>query len=140
MNLTDIRIKLMDEEEAGNERCKAFCSITLENQFVIRDLRIIQGKEGLFVAMPSRKIQDHCPACDGKNHLRAKFCNECGTPLDPERAARDDEGRAKLHADIAHPINQDCRSALEEEILTSYGAERRMAQLPGYECSYHDID
>ena len=57
-------------EEPG-ERLKAFCSITFDNCFVIRDLKIIDGSNGPFVAMPSRKLTAHCPGCGMKNHLRA---------------------------------------------------------------------
>lgn len=141
MKITDTRVKLMDAEEAGNRRCKAFCTITIENKFVVRDLRVIEGTEGhLFVAMPSRKIMDHCPECDTKNHLRAKFCNECGVRLEDDRAELDDDGRAKLHADIAHPINKTCREELEAHVLSAYHAEKRMSLNPGYQCTYHEID
>ena len=50
MVITEVRIKLVEE---NNERLMAFCSVTLDNAFVIRDLKIIEGTKGLFVAMPS---------------------------------------------------------------------------------------
>ena len=49
MEVTEVRIKLMEE---SSERLKAFCSITLDDSFVIRDLKIIEGTTGPFVAMP----------------------------------------------------------------------------------------
>ena len=63
MKITEIRIKLMDEP---GERLKAFCSITFDDSFVVRDLKIIDGAGGLFVAMPSRKLADRCPKCGGE--------------------------------------------------------------------------
>ena len=51
MKITDVRIKKVETKN----RMKAIASITLEECFVIHDLRIIQGESGLFVAMPSRK-------------------------------------------------------------------------------------
>ena len=54
-------------------------------------------------------IIDHCPRCGHKNHLRAAYCNQCGRQLDPNRALKDDRGRARLHADLAHPINSPTR-------------------------------
>ncbi len=83
MEITEVRIKLM--EEAG-ERLQAFCSITFDDCFVIRDLKIIDGSNGPFVAMPSRKLTSHCLQCGAKNHLRANYCNECGAKLNPNRA------------------------------------------------------
>ena len=66
MEITEVRIKLMEE---ASERLQAFCSITFDNCFVIRDLKIIDGTNGPFVAMPSRKLTAHCPQCGCKNHL-----------------------------------------------------------------------
>src|SRR5215813_8578070 len=80
VEITEVRIKLM--EEAG-ERLQAFCSITFDDCFVVRDLKIIEGANGPFVAMPSRKLTSHCPQCGAKNHLRANHCNECGQRLNP---------------------------------------------------------
>ena len=106
MVITEVRIKLCEE---NNERLLAFCSVTFDNAFVVRDLKIIEGTKGIFVAMPSRKLTDRCPRCGGKNHLRARFCNQCGTRQDEQRAMRATDGRAKLHADIAHPIHSAAR-------------------------------
>src|SRR5260221_14347020 len=89
--ITEVRIKLMDE---NNERLQAFCSVTFDDCFVIRDLKIIEGTKGSFVAMPSRKLTDRCTGCGSKNHLRARHCNQCGTRLDENRAIRDQDGRA----------------------------------------------
>ena len=60
MVITEVRIKLM-EDNNENERLQAFCSITFDNCFVVRDLKIIEGSHGPFVAMPSRKLTSHCP-------------------------------------------------------------------------------
>ena len=70
MVITEVRIKLCEE---NNERLLAFCSVTFDNAFVVRDLKIIEGTKGIFVAMPSRKLTDRCGRCGGKNHLRARF-------------------------------------------------------------------
>src|SRR6516225_3953907 len=126
--------------EDNNERLLAFCSVTFDDAFVVRDLKIIEGSKGSFVAMPSRKLTDRCPQCGCKNHLRAHYCNHCGQKLDEERAIRDAEGRAKLHADIAHPINSACREVIQTAILKAYREERERAKLPGYVCTYDDLD
>jgi stage V sporulation protein G len=137
--ITEVRIKLM-EDANENERLQAFCSVTFDNAFVVRDLKIIEGTKGSFVAMPSRKLTDRCPQCHNKNHLRARYCNQCGHKLDEDRAIRDADGRAKLHADIAHPINSGCREVIQSAVLKAYGEERERAKQPGYVCRYDDID
>jgi stage V sporulation protein G len=137
MRLTDIRIKLCESQNQNN-RLKAFCALTFDNTFVIRDVKLIEGNDGLFLAMPSRKLADHCPRCGEKNHLRARFCNNCGTHLDEARFQRYQNGnhnghnRLKLHADIAHPINAECRQAIEREVVTAFENEVEKSKQPGY--------
>jgi stage V sporulation protein G len=137
VEITEVRIKLMEE---GGERLQAFCSITFDNCFVIRDLKIIEGANGPFVAMPSRKLTSHCPQCGAKNHLRAGFCNDCGHKLNANRAPLDDEGRAKLYADIAHPINSACREMIQERVIREFHQEQERAKQPGYVSRYDDFD
>jgi stage V sporulation protein G len=124
MKVTNVSVKLSPQQ--SGDRLKAFCTMTLDGEFVVRDLKIIEGTNGLFVAMPSRKLTDHCPKCNGKNHLRAKHCNDCGAKL-PEKRVSDEDIQGKLHADIAHPINSECRARLQEVILNSYREELRAA-------------
>jgi stage V sporulation protein G len=137
VEVTEVRIKLI--EEAG-ERLQAFCSITFDNCFVIRDLKIIGGTNGPFVAMPSRKLTAHCPQCGCKNHLRAAYCNQCGTRLKEDRTVKDEEGRLKLYADIAHPINSACRELIQDRVIREFREEIVRAKLPGYVSRYEDFD
>ncbi len=139
MVITEVRIKLM-EDNNENERLQAFCSVTFDDAYVVRDLKIIEGTKGSFVAMPSRKLTDRCPGCGSKNHLRARFCNSCGGKLDEDRATRDADGRVKLHADIAHPINSACREIIQSAVLKAFQEEKERAKLPGYVCTYDDFD
>ena len=129
MEITEVRIKLILNR---NDKLRAFCSVTLDNAFVIRDLKIIEGAKGPFVAMPSRKLTDRCARCGMKNHLRAKFCNDCGNRLAPDRAPSDVEGRSKLHADIAHPISAAAREAMQKRVLSAFAEEIEKSKLPGY--------
>ena len=135
MEITEVRIKLMEEP---NDRLQAFCSITIDGAFVIRDLKIIKGTRGPFVAMPSRKLNDRCSRCGNKNELRACYCCNCGNKLNQERATRDQNGRAKLYADIAHPINTECREMIQEKVLAAFDQEFVKAKEPGYICKYDD--
>jgi len=135
MEITEVRIKLMEDSD---DRLQAFCSITFDDCFVIRDLKIIEGTNGPFVAMPSRKLTSHCPQCGCKNHLRAAYCNQCGLRLKDDRAIRDQEGRTKVYADIAHPINQSCREVIQGRVIDEFRTEQQRAQKPGYVSRYDD--
>jgi len=137
--ITEVRIKLM-EDHNENERLQAFCSVTFDNAFVVRDLKIIEGTKGSFVAMPSRKLTDRCPQCGCKNHLRARFCNQCGSKLSETRATCDADGRAKLHADIAHPINSACREVIQSAVIKAFQEEKERSKQPGYMSTYDELD
>jgi stage V sporulation protein G len=137
VEITEVRIKLMEEP---GERLKAFCSITFDDCFVVRDLKIIEGTSGPFVAMPSRKLTSHCQRCGMKNHLRAGYCNQCGAKQEEGRAPKDADGRAKLYADIAHPINSDCREMIQERVIHEYFSEIELSKQPGYVSRYDDFD
>ncbi len=137
MEITEVRVKLMEEP---GERLQAFCSITFDDAFVVRDLKIIEGATGPFVAMPSRKLTAHCPHCGCKNHLRAAHCNQCGARLKDHQALKDDDGRAKLYADIAHPINSACRELIQQRVIAAFEEEKKRSKLPGYVPSYDDFD
>ena len=54
MQITDVRVRRIEKEG----KMKAIVSITLDNEFVIHDIKVIEGEKGLFIAMPSRKTGD----------------------------------------------------------------------------------
>ena len=138
MNITEIRVKLTSDVR---NKLKAYCSVTFDQAFVVRDLKIIEGANGLFVAMPSRKLADRCWRCGVKNHLRAAFCNGCGGRLDPERASTDQRGRARLHADLAHPINSRCRAELHRAVTDAMLEEVERSKQSDYvPPSFDDLD
>lgn len=135
MQITEVRIKLMEDSD---DRLQGFCSITFDDSFVVRDLKIIEGSSGPFVAMPSRKLTSHCGSCGCKNHLKASFCNQCGSRLKEDRTIRDQEGRAKLYADIAHPINSACREMIQSRVIAEFRGELERSKQPGYVSKYDD--
>lgn len=54
MQITDIRIRSVEKEG----KMKAVVSITIDDEFVVHDIKIIEGEKGIFIAMPSRKAAD----------------------------------------------------------------------------------
>lgn len=51
MQVTDVRVRMVSKDS----KMKAVVSITLENEFVVHDIKVIEGEKGLFIAMPSKK-------------------------------------------------------------------------------------
>lgn len=82
LNITEIKIFLVNEEQL-----KAYITMVISGSFIIRDIKIINGKEGLFISMPSKKMKN---------------------------------GSFK---DIAHPLNKEVRSFVEEAIFKRYKEE-----------------
>lgn len=122
MDITEVRIKMA---EGNDERLQAFCSITFDDSFVVRDIKIIEGPAGLFVAMPARQATTNCPACRGKNLAKALFCGQCGRRLE-HRDSKDSP--EKLYADIAHPINAACREMIQSAIIAEFLLQKSRSQ------------
>lgn len=83
MNVTDVRVRKINNDG----KMKAIVSVTFDNEFVVHDIKIIEGQNGLFIAMPSRKMVD------------GEF------------------------RDIAHPINSETRSKIQEAVFAEYQKE-----------------
>ena len=71
MEITEVRVILKDSPD---KKLKAYATVTFDNVFVVRNIKVIDGVTGLFIAMPSRKVKHPCPKCAFKNELRSKYC------------------------------------------------------------------
>ncbi|MBL7092066.1 MAG: septation protein SpoVG family protein [Candidatus Omnitrophica bacterium] len=132
MEITEVRLFLRDNPTT---KLRAYATITLDNAFVVRNIKVIEGNKGLFVAMPSRRIEEPCPKCGAKNSLRSKYCNQCGSELPQSESPPPTENiggsftgdktpRRSEHRDIAHPINMETREYIQKKILEAYEAEK----------------
>ncbi len=54
MRITDVRVRKMTQDS----KMKAIVSITIDDEFVVHDIKVIEGEKGLFIAMPSKKASD----------------------------------------------------------------------------------
>ena len=130
MEITDIRIFLRDT--SGDSKLKAYVTLTFDRCFVVRNVKVIEGTKGLFVAMPSERAKEQCPKCGFRNAVRSRFCNQCGGALnavapalkEPEHGAEGHSEGSAEHRDIAHPITMECRDYIQKKILEAYEAER----------------
>ena len=127
MEITEVKTIL---KEGPDKKLKAYATITFDNCFVVRNVKVIKGNKGLFVAMPSRKMREACPKCNYKNAIRSKFCNQCGGNL-PVYTPKDQtqEPRQSEHRDIAHPITLECREYIQKKVLEAYESE--LKKTPG---------
>jgi stage V sporulation protein G len=133
MKITEVRIF---PKEGADKKLKAFATITFDDCFVVRDIKIIEGNKGYFVAMPSRRMKDPCPKCGHGNVARSRYCNQCGAtlPSPPElerppafRADRSGGGidaKHSEHKDVAHPITVEFREYIQKIVLEAYEKEK----------------
>jgi len=131
MEITEVRIFPRESED---RKLKAYATITIDNAFVVRNVKVIEGNKGLFVAMPSRKLREACPKCRFKNAIRSRFCNQCGAALpQAERRTEDfkESPRQSGHRDIAHPITPECREYIQKKVLEAYSNEIKFAASGG---------
>lgn len=82
MEITDIRVRRV----GGEGKLRAYVTVTLDNCFVVHNIKVIHGRSGTFIAMPSRKT------------------------------------KTGEYKDVAHPINPDFRSRMQDSILAAYEA------------------
>ena len=92
MNITDVRIRKLNDEN----KMKAVVSITFDDEFVVHDIKIIEGQNGLFIAMPSRKMGEgdfrdiaHPLVSETRNKIRDAIFEEYEKVL-AQKAAEED--------------------------------------------------
>ena len=131
MEITEVKIFLKESED---KKLKAFATMTFDDAFVVRNVKVINGNKGLFVAMPSRKMRQSCPKCGFKNAIRSRFCNQCGAAMEPSLPLPPTEGetgersiRQSEHRDIAHPINSEFRDYIQRKVIEAYEKEKSRA-------------
>lgn len=126
MEITEVRIFLKDSVD---KKLKSYATVTFDNAFVVRNIKVIEGTGGLFIAMPSRKIKQPCPKCGFRNEARSKYCNQCAGPLPLVSQPITGESQAfdmqSEHKDIAHPITQQFREYLQKQVLEAYEQEKK---------------
>ncbi len=123
MEITEVRISLREHE---GRRLKSYATVTFDNSFVVRNIKIIEGNNGLFVAMPARKVKQFCPRCGKKVEMGSKFCNNCGAQIPPPK--EQDQDRQSIHQDLAHPINQQFRDYLQSKVLDAYHQKKNAVE------------
>lgn len=116
-----------DGRAGGETRLKAYATLTFDGCFVVRNIKIIEGKSGLFVAMPSHKPKTACGRCQFKNDVGGRYCCQCGSslsrPMERAVALSGEPPEAQAHRDIAHPITAEFRQYLQSRVLAAYEAE-----------------
>jgi len=120
MEISEVRIFLKDSPD---KKLKAYATVTFDNVFVVRNIKVIQGTNGIFIAMPSRKVKQPCSKCGYKNEMRAKFCSQCGASLPMTVRPAGEVSAQAEHKDIAHPITQQFRESLQKKVLEAFDHE-----------------
>ncbi len=123
MEVTDVRIKILPRKK---DKVKAVATITFDNCFVVRNVKLVEGNNGLFVAMPAEEVKRACPQCNSRIPSNSRFCPRCGahlgdTPPNYRNTTRD----------LAHPINQEMREYITQKIISAYQEKLTQGETTG---------
>ena len=113
MQITDVQITLQPN---ASDRLRAFVSFVVDDWLVVHDARLIEGPNGLFVAMPTRKATRRCTGCGHRVPFDELHCGNCGTHLG---RALPEPGR-RTHSDVVHPINASGRELIHTAVVEAY--------------------
>ena len=102
MEITNVGISLKNTEGT----LRAYASVTFDDEFVVKDIKITETEKGLTMSMPRRKVK-----------------------LKEEVDETDPEVRSKLYRDVAHPINSQAREKIEKAIFAKYEEELKKSQI-----------
>ncbi len=138
LNITRVEIRL-HPRTAAPLGILAYATIELGDCFVIHDMKIIRGKKGVFLCMPSRRVSDYCPSCQKKVGLEDHFCAACGLQLKlllnycPDCDRKTNETvcaecgqltqTRDFFKDICHPVSRECRDDMERQVLEAFRLE-----------------
>jgi len=133
MKITEIKIF---QKEDNDKKLRAFATVTFDDCFVVRDIKIIEGSKGFFVAMPSRRVKEPCPKCHHRNIVRSRYCSQCGSHLSDggfkveknDHESDEMKSRQSEHRDIAHPITAEFRETIQSAVLEAYEKEKRVGK------------
>ena len=138
MEITEVRIKLMEEP---GERLQAFCSITFDDCFRGARPEDHRGRQRSLRGHAQSQVDRTLSAMRLEEPSSRGLLQPVRRPVEGESGpAKDEEGRAKLYADIAHPINSSCREMIQQRVIAAFEEEKVRAKLPGYVPSYDDFD
>ena len=130
MEITEVRVSVRD---GGNKKLKAYATVTFDDCFVVRNIKVIEGTSGLFVAMPARKMKEFCNKCGKRVDTGCRHCSSCGVAL--VQASDEERRETSGHQDIAHPINQQFRDYMQKKVLDAYFTERELSGVESSEVS-----
>ncbi len=116
MNITDVRVRKVTKEG----KMKAVVSITIDDEFVVHDIKVIEGEKGLFIAMPSRKATDGgVPRYRTSDQLRNQRKNSDHYP----ETVRTGDGRSGSRGSC-------CRGLSKKEERMPPGGKRKWLRFP----------
>lgn len=102
MEITNVGISLKNSEGT----LRAYATVTFDDEFVVKDIKITETEKGLVMSMPRRKIK-----------------------LKEDVDENDPEIRARLYKDIAHPINSSAREKIEKAVFKKYEEEVKKSKM-----------
>lgn len=123
MNITDVRVRKVNDEG----KMKAVVSITFDEEFVVHDIKVIEGQNGLFIAMPSRKMGEgdfrdiaHPLRSETRNRIKEAIFTEYEKILENASSTQNaspahEEPSEAEEEDLVNPVEDDDEDQEEED-------------------------
>lgn len=129
MEITDIDIEINDDSD---QNVKAYSKVTFDNTLTVKNFKLIDGKHGLFLAMPSKKKKKECSKCDKEIPRDAGYCQRCG------KNVKDQKNRGKLYKSLVYTVQKQFKNEIEEVVKEEYEREKGRFGVPHQEDEDYD--
>jgi stage V sporulation protein G len=117
MKITEVQIVYADDRVRSRDRLHGFATITIDKEFRVKDIKILEKDGYIFISMPAKKMTTHCEGCNGVVTVLDKFCCHCAKALNPQLENFESKS---VFINTAHPINVACRRYIEKEIADKF--------------------
>jgi stage V sporulation protein G len=106
------RVVVTPIAKKGSRLC-GYASIVFDDVFQVKNIRLINGKEGIFIVFPNKETLRPCPKCKVMTSYRHKFCYNCGDELAVIIPAA-------TYKDVCYPVTQEFHNVIAGAILAEY--------------------
>ncbi len=124
MNVTRVKVDIQDKAVL-----KAYCDVEIDDQLVIRQVKVLELEGRLKICFPAKMRQTPCPDCGKAVKITDPWCGWCGVEQDGQQERIDglrahlglrDEDRLSFYVDMVHPINREARQIIERAVFDAY--------------------
>ena len=125
MEISRVAIRNAFAKEGRRTRLRAFAAVVFDDCFEVKNIRIIEGKDGkLFIVYPNKESSRPCPSCKSLTSYRDSFCRKCGKPLSAVI-------QAAKYTDLANPLTKTFAEKISSRVIAEYENDQKSHLVKG---------